>query len=192
MGYDHFTINNVRYHGSDLTIVWQRPGRHHLLPGGAGRLLGLRRRAAGVHGQRPGPRRRGTRPPARSACSTAAPPRCSFNARSYAEDGDPGQPGRQRPGGGRVPEGRRRRERDRRRAEPALRARPPRRRSPRPARPPQATSTGERGGRLHHQRAAGDLGLLRRAPTRSGVTPALRTRRTGCRSISVRRPSSTP
>jgi hypothetical protein len=26
MGYDHFTINNIRYHGSDLTIVWQRPG----------------------------------------------------------------------------------------------------------------------------------------------------------------------
>jgi hypothetical protein len=26
MGYDHFTINNARYHGSDMTIVWQRPG----------------------------------------------------------------------------------------------------------------------------------------------------------------------
>ena len=26
MGYDHFTLNNVRYHGSDLTVVWQRPG----------------------------------------------------------------------------------------------------------------------------------------------------------------------
>jgi hypothetical protein len=26
MGYDHFTVNNLRYHGSDLTIVWQKPG----------------------------------------------------------------------------------------------------------------------------------------------------------------------
>jgi hypothetical protein len=26
MGYDHFTLNNVRYHGADLTVVWQRPG----------------------------------------------------------------------------------------------------------------------------------------------------------------------
>jgi hypothetical protein len=26
MGYDHFTINNMRYHGADLTIVWQKPG----------------------------------------------------------------------------------------------------------------------------------------------------------------------
>jgi hypothetical protein len=26
VGYDHFTINNARYHGSNLTIVWQKPG----------------------------------------------------------------------------------------------------------------------------------------------------------------------
>ena len=26
MGYDHFTVNNMSYHGSDLTIVWQKPG----------------------------------------------------------------------------------------------------------------------------------------------------------------------
>jgi len=26
VGYNNFTINNVRYHGSDLTVVWQRPG----------------------------------------------------------------------------------------------------------------------------------------------------------------------
>ncbi len=26
MGYDHFTVNNLNYHGSDLTIVWQKPG----------------------------------------------------------------------------------------------------------------------------------------------------------------------
>jgi hypothetical protein len=26
MGMDHFAVNNLRYHGSDLTIVWQRPG----------------------------------------------------------------------------------------------------------------------------------------------------------------------
>lgn len=26
MGYDHFTINNLRYHNTDLTIVWDKPG----------------------------------------------------------------------------------------------------------------------------------------------------------------------
>jgi hypothetical protein len=26
MGYDHFTINNAHYHGSNLTVVWQKPG----------------------------------------------------------------------------------------------------------------------------------------------------------------------
>ncbi|GAB3422160.1 Ig-like domain-containing protein [Flindersiella endophytica] len=26
IGWDHFAVGNVRYHGSDLTIVWQRPG----------------------------------------------------------------------------------------------------------------------------------------------------------------------
>jgi hypothetical protein len=26
MGYDHFTVNNLSYHGTDLTIVWQKPG----------------------------------------------------------------------------------------------------------------------------------------------------------------------
>ena len=26
MGFDHFAVNNLNYHGSDLSIVWQRPG----------------------------------------------------------------------------------------------------------------------------------------------------------------------
>ncbi len=26
LGYDHFTLNNLRYHGSNMTVVWQRPG----------------------------------------------------------------------------------------------------------------------------------------------------------------------
>ena len=26
MGYDHFTVNNLSYHGRNLTIVWQKPG----------------------------------------------------------------------------------------------------------------------------------------------------------------------
>jgi hypothetical protein len=26
MGFDHFAVNNLSYHGSDVTIVWQRPG----------------------------------------------------------------------------------------------------------------------------------------------------------------------
>lgn len=25
-GYDHFAVNNLRYHGSDVTIVWDQPG----------------------------------------------------------------------------------------------------------------------------------------------------------------------
>jgi Concanavalin A-like lectin/glucanases superfamily/NedA-like, galactose-binding domain len=32
MGYDHFTVNNLSYHGSDLTIVWQRPGGQQYYP----------------------------------------------------------------------------------------------------------------------------------------------------------------
>jgi hypothetical protein len=26
MGYDHFTLNNLRYHGQDYTLVWDKPG----------------------------------------------------------------------------------------------------------------------------------------------------------------------
>ena len=26
MGYDHFTVNNLSYHGTIVTIVWQKPG----------------------------------------------------------------------------------------------------------------------------------------------------------------------
>jgi hypothetical protein len=26
LGYDHFTLNNLNYHGSNLTVVWQQPG----------------------------------------------------------------------------------------------------------------------------------------------------------------------
>jgi hypothetical protein len=33
MGYDHFTANNLNYHGSDLTIVWQKPGGRVYYPG---------------------------------------------------------------------------------------------------------------------------------------------------------------
>jgi hypothetical protein len=32
MGYDHFAVNNLSYHGSDLTIVWQRPGGTRYYP----------------------------------------------------------------------------------------------------------------------------------------------------------------
>ena len=56
MGYDHFTVNNVRYHGSNLTDRVAAARRHDVLPVGAGRILGLRRRRPGVHGERPGPR----------------------------------------------------------------------------------------------------------------------------------------
>jgi hypothetical protein len=32
MGYDHFTVNNVSYHGSNITIVWQKPGGTRFYP----------------------------------------------------------------------------------------------------------------------------------------------------------------
>jgi hypothetical protein len=32
MGYDHFTANNLSYHGSDVTIVWQKPGGRTYYP----------------------------------------------------------------------------------------------------------------------------------------------------------------
>jgi concanavalin A-like lectin/glucanase superfamily protein/F5/8 type C domain-containing protein len=32
MGYGHFTVNNVSYHGADLTVVWQEPGGTRYYP----------------------------------------------------------------------------------------------------------------------------------------------------------------
>jgi hypothetical protein len=32
VGYDHYAIDNVRYHGSNLTIVWQKPGGARYYP----------------------------------------------------------------------------------------------------------------------------------------------------------------
>ncbi|HZC25488.1 MAG TPA: LamG domain-containing protein, partial [Actinopolymorphaceae bacterium] len=32
MGYDHFTVNNMNYHGSNVTIVWQKPGGARYYP----------------------------------------------------------------------------------------------------------------------------------------------------------------
>jgi len=32
MGYDHFTVNNLSYHGSNVTIVWQKPGGTQYYP----------------------------------------------------------------------------------------------------------------------------------------------------------------
>ena len=32
LGYDHFAANNLSYHGSDVTIVWQRPGGRRYYP----------------------------------------------------------------------------------------------------------------------------------------------------------------
>ena len=32
MGYDHFTVNNVSYHGTDMSIVWQKPGGTRYYP----------------------------------------------------------------------------------------------------------------------------------------------------------------
>lgn len=32
LGYDHFTVNGLSYHGRDLTVVWQRPGGRSFYP----------------------------------------------------------------------------------------------------------------------------------------------------------------
>jgi hypothetical protein len=32
MGYDHFTVNNLSYHGTTVTIVWQKPGGKQYYP----------------------------------------------------------------------------------------------------------------------------------------------------------------
>ena len=75
VGYDHYLVNNLSYHGPDLSLVWDRPGRRSRHYGGApegfsvyldgsprvhrrrhrARPLGLRRR----HGQRAGLERHG-------------------------------------------------------------------------------------------------------------------------------------
>ena len=43
VGYDHFMVNNLSYHGSDLTVVWDKPGGDAALRRARG-LLGLPRR----------------------------------------------------------------------------------------------------------------------------------------------------
>ena len=45
MGYDHFAVNNLSYHGTDLTIVWQKPGSgaYPLAPAGYSLYVGGKR-----------------------------------------------------------------------------------------------------------------------------------------------------
>src|SRR4029078_10283173 len=45
MGYDHFAVNNLSYHGTDLTIVWQKPGSgaYPLAPDGYSLYVGGQR-----------------------------------------------------------------------------------------------------------------------------------------------------
>ena len=45
MGYDHFAVNNLSYHGTDLTIVWQKPGSgaYPLAPDGYSLYVGGKR-----------------------------------------------------------------------------------------------------------------------------------------------------
>ena len=56
--YDHFMVNNVRYHGHDLTVVWDKPGRRQDLVQRVPRgLLPVHRRHAGLHPEGSGPYR---------------------------------------------------------------------------------------------------------------------------------------
>jgi hypothetical protein len=46
MGYDHFTVNNLTYHGTSVTVVWQKPGGptyYPLAPAGYSLYVGGRR-----------------------------------------------------------------------------------------------------------------------------------------------------
>ena len=45
-GYDHFTVNNLTYHGTSVTVVWQKPGAptyYPLAPAGYSLYVGGRR-----------------------------------------------------------------------------------------------------------------------------------------------------
>lgn len=46
LGYDHFMVNNLRYHGSDLTIVWDADGSHYGLGQGYSLFIDGERAAA--------------------------------------------------------------------------------------------------------------------------------------------------
>lgn len=46
LGYDHFMVNNLRYHGQDLTIVWDEDGSHYGLGEGYSLFIDGERKAA--------------------------------------------------------------------------------------------------------------------------------------------------
>ncbi|WP_225221536.1 galactose-binding domain-containing protein [Microbacterium gallinarum] len=46
LGYDHFMVNNLRYHGHDLTIVWDEDGSHYGLGEGYSLFIDGERKAA--------------------------------------------------------------------------------------------------------------------------------------------------
>ncbi|WP_249354097.1 Ig-like domain-containing protein [Microbacterium sp. 2FI] len=45
LGYDHFMVNNLRYHGQDLTIVWDEDGSHYDLGAGYSLFINGERKA---------------------------------------------------------------------------------------------------------------------------------------------------
>ncbi len=46
LGYDHFMVNNLRYHGTDVTIVWDEDGSHYGLGEGYSLFVDGERKAA--------------------------------------------------------------------------------------------------------------------------------------------------
>ena len=46
LGYDHFMVNNLRYHGKDVTIVWDEDGSHYGLGAGYSLFIDGERKAA--------------------------------------------------------------------------------------------------------------------------------------------------
>ena len=78
VGYDHFAVNNLSYHGQDLTVVWDKPGDgRRYYPARARGLLGLPRRHGGRSPWTISPTCPGTPDRRGDACSTAATPACS-------------------------------------------------------------------------------------------------------------------
>ena len=190
VGYDHFAVNNLSYHGRDLTVVWDKPGDGRSTTGapeGYSVYVDGERR---VHRRRPRARELG-RADRRVSVLDGSDTAVLFRARGGLRRGDRRRPVRQRPRRRHVPEGRRR---------PDARAgwlpnlaegKPVTRLVHDHDAGAAGDGAGERGRRLHDQRPADPAGHATSPATRSGARRARRTPRTGSRSTSASRSAST-
>ena len=189
-GYDHFTVNNLTYHGTSVTVVWQKPGRPELLPAGPRRLLAVRRRPPRRDGRRTRAHHVGLQDRQGHRARRQRHAR-QLQRRRRTRHGHRGRPARQRPRRRRLPEG-----------GPGPQAGVQRARQPGAGQAGDGVLhhddpgvagdlAGQRGRRLHDQRHPGHVRRLRGHEPDLGRQRLARTPRTGCRSTSGRPSAST-